>query len=180
MYKTMLVHDNMRTIPDFPKEGVMFRDITTVWKVPEAFIASQDLMMEMAPPANTFDKVVAIEARGWVYGSVIAYEFKKGFVPIRKHGKLPAETESITYGLEYGEDTVEIHKDAINPGEKILLVDDLIATGGSTLSAVKLIEELGGTVVKIIALTDLVGLRGVAKILDAGYQVETDISFPGK
>lgn len=180
MFDTMIVYDAMRTVPNFPKEGIMYHDITTVWKDPDSYKASQNIMKEMAPRPSQFDKVVAIEARGWVYGAVIAYELNKGFVPIRKHGKLPAETESITYGLEYGEDTLEIHKDAITKGDRVVLVDDLIVTGGSTLAAAELVERLGGQIVKIIALTDLTGLKGMDKIDAANYVVETDFSFPDK
>ena len=133
---------HIRSIKDFPKKGIMFRDITTLLKEPEAFNKALDELILFTDQVK-IDKVVGIESRGFIFGSLLAQKLDVGFIPARKPGKLPAETESETYQLEYGEDKIEIHKDAINPGDKVLLHDDLLATGGTAEAVTKLIEKLG-------------------------------------
>ena len=144
----------IRSIKDFPKEGIMFRDITTLLMKPEAFNKALDELLSFTDKVK-IDKVVGIESRGFIFGSLIAQKLGVGFIPARKPGKLPAETESATYQLEYGEDKIEMHKDAINPGDKVLLHDDLLATGGTAEAVTKLIEKLGGEVVQISFLVNL-------------------------
>ena len=138
----------VRSIPDFPKDGIIFRDVTTLFKNPEAF---HELMDQLAASVadKQVDAIVGPEARGFVLGSVMAYLLKTGFVPVRKPGKLPYESVSYSYDLEYGSDTIEIHKDAITPGMKVVVTDDLLATGGTALAACKLVEQLGGEVVGV-------------------------------
>lgn len=153
----------IRDIPDFPKPGIIFKDITTLLGDPAALEAS---VQQLAEPyrGQEIDFVAAVESRGFIFGSCIARELKAGFVPIRKPGKLPAETISVSYDLEYGTDSVEVHKDAIKPGEKVLLVDDLLATGGTMEAACRLVGELGGTIVGIAFLIELTFLEGRAKL----------------
>lgn len=171
------VEDYVRTIPDFPEEGIMFRDITTVLQDAEGFhLAIEELQRKLA---NTeFDVIVGAESRGFVFGAPLAYNMKKAFVPVRKKGKLPCETVEATYDLEYGTATIEMHKDSIKPGQKVVIVDDLIATGGTIEAAAKLVEQLGGEVVKILFLLELAGLEGRKKL--AKYDVETVVVYPGK
>lgn len=171
------VEDYVRTIPDFPEEGIMFRDITTVLQDAEGFhLAIEELQRKVA---NTeFDVIVGAESRGFVFGAPLAYNMKKAFVPVRKKGKLPCETVEATYELEYGTATIEMHKDSIKPGQKVVIVDDLIATGGTIEAAAKLVEQLGGEVVKILFLLELAGLEGRKKL--AKYDVETVVVYPGK
>ena len=143
------VKDYIRTIPDFPKEGIMFRDITTILQDADGFkLAIDDLQKQLE--GVDFDVIAGIDSRGFIFGAPLAYNLKKAFVPVRKKGKLPFETIEESYALEYGTATVEIHKDAVKKGQKVVLVDDLIATGGSMKAAVKLVERLGGEVVKIL------------------------------
>ena len=149
----------IRSVPDFPKKGILFKDITTLLKEPDAIKETIKQLYSFAKDAN-ISKVVGIESRGFIFGAMLAEKLNAGFVPIRKPGKLPAETESITYALEYGTDTIEIHKDAIKIGERVLLHDDLLATGGTAEAAAKLIERLGGEVVKISFLIELTALKG--------------------
>ncbi len=171
------LEDYIRTIPDFPKKGIMFRDITTVLKDPDGLKLSIDEMTKLIGDTD-FDVIVGSESRGFIFGMPIAYNLHKAFVPVRKPGKLPAETVSESYNLEYGTATIEIHKDAIKPGQKVVIVDDLIATGGTAQAAIKLVEKLGGQVVKCVFLIELAGLEG-RKLLD-GYDVEAAVVYPGK
>jgi len=165
---------HIRNIKDFPKEGIMFRDITTLLKEPKAFNKALDELLSFTDGIN-IDKVVGIESRGFIFGSLFAQKLGVGFIPARKPGKLPAETESATYQLEYGEDKIEMHKDAINPGDKVLLHDDLLATGGTAEAVIKLIEKLGGEVVQVSFLIELSFLNGRDKI--DGYDIKTLIVY---
>lgn len=171
------VEDYIRTIPDFPEEGIMFRDVTTVLQDAEGFhLAIDELQKKLAD--TEFDVIVGAESRGFIFGAPLAYNMKKAFVPVRKKGKLPCETVEATYELEYGTATIEMHKDSIKPGQKVVIVDDLIATGGTIEAAAKLVEELGGEVVKIVFLLELAGLAGRARL--SKYEVETVVTYPGK
>ncbi len=171
------VEDYIRTIPDFPEEGIMFRDITTVLQDADGFALAIDEMQKLLADTE-FDVIVGAESRGFIFGAPLAYNMKKAFVPVRKKGKLPCETVEATYDLEYGTATIEMHKDSIKPGQKVVIVDDLIATGGTIEAAAKLIEELGGEVVKIVFLLELAGLEGRARL--SKYEVETVVTYPGK
>lgn len=171
------VEDYIRTIPDFPEEGIMFRDVTTVLQDAEGFQLAIDEMQKKLADTE-FDVIVGAESRGFIFGAPLAYNMKKAFVPVRKKGKLPCETVEATYELEYGTATIEMHKDSIKPGQKVVIVDDLIATGGTIEAAAKLIEELGGEVVKIVFLLELAGLEGRARL--SKYEVETVVTYPGK
>lgn len=171
------VEDYIRTIPDFPEEGIMFRDVTTVLQDAEGFHLAIDEMQKLLSDTE-FDVIVGAESRGFIFGAPLAYNMKKAFVPVRKKGKLPCETVEATYELEYGTATIEMHKDSIQPGQKVVIVDDLIATGGTIEAAAKLIEELGGEVVKIVFLLELAGLNGRQKL--AKYDVDTVVTYPGK
>ena len=164
----------IRNIKDFPKEGIMFRDITTLLQQPEALKATLDKLFEFAKDLGV-TKVVGIEARGFIFGAMLAEKLNAGFVPIRKPGKLPAETESASYALEYGTDTIEIHKDAIKVGEKVLLHDDLLATGGTARASANLIEKLGGEVVQISFIIELTFLNGMKKLKN--YDVKTVVKY---
>ncbi len=164
----------IRVIKDFPKKGIMFRDITTLLKEPIAIKTSLDLLYEFSKDLN-ISKVAGIESRGFIFGALLAERLNAGFIPIRKPGKLPAEKESETYALEYGTDTIEIHKDAIKLGEKILLHDDLLATGGTAKAAVNLIEKLGGEVVQTSFIIELTFLKGREKL--KGYEVRSLIEY---
>lgn len=169
--------DYVRTIPNFPEEGVMFRDITTVLQDSNALKLAIDGMQEKIENLD-FDIVVGAESRGFLFGMPLAYNLNKSFVPVRKKGKLPSETIAETYNLEYGQATLEIHKDAIKEGQKVVIVDDLIATGGTLEAIIKLVERLGGEVVRICCLIDLPELGGKEKIKD--YEIDTLIAFEGK
>lgn len=164
----------IRDVPDFPVKGILFKDITTLIKDPAAFREAVD---RMAAPYEgmEIDLVAAIESRGFIFGAPLAYKLGAGFVPVRKPGKLPAETISASYTLEYGTNTLEMHKDAIRPGQRVLLVDDLLATGGSAKAAATLVEQLGGKVVGVAFLIDLTFLHGVEKL--TGYDVRSIIQF---
>ena len=157
------IEDYIRTIPDFPEEGVMFRDISTVLSDKDGLRMAVDQMAASLGDED-FDIVVGPESRGFIFGVPIAYNMHKAFVPVRKKGKLPGETESVEYDLEYGSAELEVHKDAIKPGDRVAIVDDLIATGGTTEAICKLIEKLGGKVVKIVFLIELEGLKGRDKL----------------
>lgn len=170
------LRDYVKTVPDFPRPGIMFRDITTVLQDPEGLKLSVHEMMHLLEGLE-FDVVAGTESRGFLFGMPIAYNKHKGFVPIRKKGKLPRETVSKQYGLEYGTSEIEIHKDAIFPGQRVVLVDDLLATGGTARASVDLIEALGGKVVKIIFVIELAGLHGRDRL--AGYDVDACIVYPG-
>ena len=164
----------IRDVPDFPKEGILFKDITTLIKEPRAFREVIDRLADHYA-GQQIDLVVAVEARGYIFGAPIAYKLGAGFVPVRKEGKLPAETVREEYELEYGTDSVEMHRDAIRPGQKVLIVDDLIATGGSAAATARLVERLGGEVVSIAFLIELTFLNGVEKLKD--YDVFTMIEY---
>ena len=160
----------IRDVADFPKEGIVFKDITTLIKEPRAFKEVVDLLAEHYA-GQEIDLVVAVEARGYIFGAPVAYQLGAGFVPVRKAGKLPAATVREEYELEYGTDSVEMHRDAIEPGQKVLIVDDLIATGGSAAATTRLVETLGGEVVGIAFLIELGFLHGLDKL--EGYDVFT-------
>ena len=166
----------VRTIPDFPEKGIMFRDITSVLQDPEGFKLAIDSMQKLVEDLD-FDVVVGPESRGFIFGMPIAYNLHKPFVLIRKKGKLPRETVEKTYDLEYGTATIEMHKDSIKPGQKVLIVDDLIATGGTTQAMIEMIEGLGGVVVGIAVVMELAGLKGRDKL--KGYRLESCITYPG-
>jgi len=153
----------IRDIPDFPKKGIIFKDITPLLQNAEAFAHAIDLLAERYGN-HAFDKIVAIESRGFIFGAALAYRMKRGFVPLRKPGKLPAETVSQTFDLEYGKDTLEMHKDALKPGEKVLIVDDVLATGGTVEAAAKLVEKVGAEVVEIVTMIELTFLKGQERI----------------
>ncbi len=170
----MELADFIRNIPDFPVQGILFRDITTLLTDPDAFQESIDSLLDRYLDED-IDLVAAIEARGFIFGAPLAYELAAGFVPIRKPGKLPAETISASYTLEYGTNTLEMHKDAIEPGQRVLLVDDLVATGGSAKAATELIDRLGGEVVGVVFLIELTDLKGVEQL--EGYDVFSLIKF---
>ncbi len=171
------MEDYVRTIPDFPEPGIMFRDVTSVVQDPDGFqlaIESMDGLLD----GVDYDVIVGAESRGFIFGAPIAYKNGKGLALARKKGKLPCETVEESYELEYGSATVEMHKDAILPGQKVVVVDDLIATGGTIKAILNLVERLGGEVVKVIFLMELEGLEGRKKL--AGYPVESVIKYPGK
>lgn len=171
------VEDYVRSIPDFPEKGIIFRDITSVIQSPEGLRLAIDGINESLKDVD-YNVVVGPESRGFIFGVPVAYANGKGFVPVRKKGKLPCETISEDYSLEYGTATIEMHKDAIVPGQKVVIVDDLIATGGTTEAIIKLIERLGGEVVKIVFLIELEGLNGREKL--TGYDVDSVIKYAGK
>ena len=171
------VEDYIRSIPDFPEPGIIFRDVTSVLQDAEGLKLSIDEMVKLLDGVD-FDVIAGAESRGFIFGMPIAYALGKTFVPVRKAGKLPCETVSQSYDLEYGQATIEIHKDAIKPGQKVVLVDDLIATGGTMEAAAKLVEQLGGEVVKMIFLIELAGLEGRKKL--AKYDLASVVSYDGK
>ena len=178
MNNTKTVKDYIRTIVDFPHEGIMFRDVTTLFSDPRGFRMAVDQMLH--PYAGQrIDKVVGLEARGFILGGAIAHQLGCGFVPIRKKGKLPGTTISQEYKLEYGEAIMEIHDDAIQPGETILLVDDLLATGGTAEAGIVLIERLGGKIIGCDFIIDLPELGGRKKIEDMGMDVHVLCEFEG-
>lgn len=168
----------IRTIPHYPKEGIMFRDITTLLKDPHGFNQTINLLITKYKDAP-FDYVAGIEARGFILGSALAFALKKGFIPVRKKGKLPGKTIAQNYDLEYGTDTIEIHDDALSPGSRVLLIDDLIATGGTAIGAITLIEKVGGKIFETAFVVDLPELGGARKIEDMGHKVFTLCSFSG-
>lgn len=165
------------SIPDFPEEGIIFRDVTSVLQDADGLQLAVDTMQEKVRDLD-YDVVVGPESRGFIFGTPIAYNNKKPFVLIRKAGKLPRETVSTSYELEYGTATIEMHKDSIRPGQKVLIVDDLIATGGTTQAMIELIEKLGGQVVGIVVLMELAGLKGREKL--EGYRLESAVCYEGK
>ncbi|MFH1642597.1 MAG: adenine phosphoribosyltransferase [Nanoarchaeota archaeon] len=172
------IKSKIRTIPNFPKEGIMFRDVTTLFQDAQGL---KDVVAEMVRRYKGLgiDIVAGIEARGFIIGGIIAHELGTGFSLIRKKGKLPFETESQTYDLEYGTDTIEIHKDAVKQGQKVLIVDDLLATGGTCLAAAKLVEKLGGKIAECAFIVDLPDVGGRKRLEDAGYKVFTLVEFEG-
>ena len=169
---------HIRSIPDYPKKGILFRDITTLIKNAEAFKFTNDRIIEIAKKIK-FDKVAAIESRGFVFASTISYLLRKPFILLRKKNKLPAEVHSIDFELEYGKATIEVHKDSIEKNEKILVIDDLIATGGTAEAAAKLIELSGGKVAGFIFVINLFDLPGNDLLKSKGYLTESLIEFPG-
>ena len=168
----------IRSIPDYPKKGILFRDITTLIKNPEAFKFTNDKIIEIAKKMQ-FDKIAAIESRGFVFAATVSYALNKPFILLRKKNKLPAETYSVDFTLEYGDATIEVHKDSISDGEKILVIDDLIATGGTAEAAAKLIKISGGSVAGFIFVINLFDLPGNKQLKDKGYKTECLIDFPG-
>mgnify|MGYP006104686483 CR=1 FL=1 len=168
----------IRSIKDYPKKGILFRDITTLIKNPEAFNYTNDRIIEIAKKID-FDKVSAIESRGFIFAAAVSYALKKPFILLRKKNKLPAETHSVDFKLEYGEATIEVHKDSISKGEKILVIDDLIATGGTAEAAAKLIKISGGTVAGFIFVINLFDLPGNNLLKKKGYKTHCLIDFPG-
>lgn len=172
------IKSKIRTIPDFPKKGIMFRDITTLLKDPEGFRQVVDSLVERYRGMD-IDTVVGLEARGFILGGVLAHQLGKGFVPVRKAGKLPFRTERHEYELEYGTDTVEMHVDAVGKGSKVLVVDDLLATGGTALAAASLIEKLGGDIVEMAFVIDLPDVGGRKKLVEKGYRMFTLCEFEG-
>lgn len=171
------LEEYVRSIPDFPEPGIIFRDITTILQDPDGLHLAIQSMQDKLKDTE-FDVVVGTESRGFIFGVPIAYNLHKAFVPVRKKGKLPCETVSMEYDLEYGSAVIEMHKDSIKPGQKVVLVDDLIATGGTIEAAIKLVEELGGEVVKVVFLMELAGLKGRERL--KGYEVESVLCYDGK
>ena len=171
------LEEYVRSIPDFPEPGIIFRDITSILQDADGLHLAIMSMQEKLADTD-FDVVAGTESRGFIFGVPIAYNLHKPFVPVRKKGKLPCETISQSYELEYGEATIEIHKDSIRPGQKVVIIDDLIATGGTVQAATKLVEQLGGEVVKIVFLMELAGLNGREKL--KGYDVASVICYDGK
>jgi adenine phosphoribosyltransferase len=169
---------SIRTIPDYPKPGILFRDITTLLGDARAFRRSVDELVQ--PWAGTkIDKVAGIEARGFILGGAVAHQLSAGFVPVRKKGKLPHVTVSIAYSLEYGVDEMEMHQDAVKPGERVILVDDLIATGGTAVGAVQLLKKLGVEVLAACFVIDLPDLGGAKKLAELGVPVHALMAFAG-
>jgi adenine phosphoribosyltransferase len=169
---------HIRSIPDYPKKGILFRDITTLIKNADAFKFTNDKIIELAKTIE-FDKVAAIESRGFVFASTVSYKLNKPFILLRKKNKLPAEVHSVDFELEYGKATIEVHKDSIEKNEKILVIDDLIATGGTAEAAAKLIEISGGQVAAFIFVINLYDLPGNNLLKKKGYKTESLIEFPG-
>jgi len=174
MAKKMDLRRFIRDIPDWPKKGILFRDITPLLASPSAFSAAVESLC-CAFENEKVDYVAAVEARGFIFGAAVAQRLGKGFVPIRKKGKLPFKTEKITYDLEYGKDTLEVHSDAVEKAAKVLMVDDLLATGGTMAAACKLVEKIGGRIVGIAFLVELADLKGRKKL--GSYKVKTVISY---
>ena len=171
------IEEYVKSIPDFPEKGIIFRDVTSVLQDADGLHLAIDEMQKFLEGVE-FDVIAGTESRGFIFGVPIAYNLHKAFVPVRKKGKLPRETVSAEYELEYGKAEIEMHKDAIQPGQKVVLVDDLIATGGTIEAAARLVEQLGGEVVKIIFLMELEGLKGREKL--KGYDLESVIHYEGK
>ena len=176
-HKMKKIEEYVRSIPDFPEPGIIFRDVTSVLQDADGLVLSIDLMKEKLEGLE-FDVIVGPESRGFIFGVPIAYSLHKPFIPIRKKGKLPCETVSVEYELEYGTAEIEIHKDAIRPGQRVVIIDDLMATGGTNEAMVKLIEKLGGKVVKAVFLMELAGLKGRERLKD--YDIDSVIVYPGK
>lgn len=171
------LEEYVRSIPDFPEPGIIFRDVTSILQDADGLALAIDSLRAMVKDLD-YDVVVGPESRGFIFGVPVAYAEHKSFVPVRKQGKLPCETVSREYELEYGTAVIEMHKDSIKPGQKVVIVDDLIATGGTTQAMIQLIEELGGEVVKVCFVMELAGLCG-RKLL-SGYDVEAAIVYEGK
>ena len=171
------VEKYIKSIPDFPKPGIIFRDVTSVTENPEGMKLAIDEMDKLLDGVD-YDVIAGAESRGFIFGAPLAYKNNKGLVLVRKKGKLPRETVEMSYALEYGQATIEIHKDSIKPGEKVVLVDDLIATGGTIEAAAKLIESLGGIVVKMVFLIELTDLKGRERL--SKYDVASVVQFDGE
>lgn len=171
------LEEYVRSIPDFPEPGIIFRDVTSILQDADGLHMAVDSLIDMVKDLD-YDLVIGPESRGFIFGVPVAYAQHKGFVPVRKKGKLPCETIAMEYDLEYGQATIEMHKDAIRPGQKVIIVDDLIVTGGTTEAIVKLIEQLGGQVVKICFVMELAGLKGREHL--KGYDVDSAIIYEGK
>ncbi|MDO5362381.1 MAG: adenine phosphoribosyltransferase [Blautia sp.] len=171
------IEEYVRSIPDFPEPGIIFRDVTSILQDADGLQLAIDSMQDFLKDTDV-DVIVGTESRGFIFGVPIAYNLHKPFVPVRKKGKLPCETVSMSYDLEYGSAEIEMHRDSIKPGQKVAIIDDLIATGGTIEAAVKLVEELGGEVVKIVFLMELAGLKGRERL--AKYDVESVIVYEGK
>ena len=168
----------IRSIPDYPKKGILFRDITTLIKDAKAFKFTNDKIIELAKKIE-FDKIAAIKSRGFVFASAVSYQLEKPFILLRKKNKLPAEVHSIDFELEYGTATIEIHKDSISKNEKVLIIDDLIATGGTADAAAKIVEISGGTVAGFIFVINLFDLPGNKLLKKKGYKTNSLVEFPG-
>ena len=171
------LEEYVKSIPDFPEKGIIFRDVTSVLQDADGLHMAIDQMQEKLEGVD-FDIVLGPESRGFIFGVPIAYNMHKAFVPVRKKGKLPRATISQTYDLEYGTATIEIHKDAIKPGQKVVIIDDLIATGGTTEAIIKMVEKLGGEVVRCVFLMELAGLKGRERL--NGYDIDSAIIYEGK
>lgn len=171
------LEDYVRSIPDFPEPGIIFRDVTSILQDKDSLKMSIDGLIDVLKNVD-YDVVVGPESRGFIFGVPVAYAMNKAFVPVRKKGKLPCETIEMSYDLEYGQATIEMHKDSIKPGQKVVIIDDLIATGGTIEAIVKLVEQLGGEVVRICFIMELEGLKGRDKL--KGYNIESLIKYPGK
>ena len=171
------VKDYVLTIPDFPEPGIMFRDLTSVLQDADGFELAIDEMLNLLEDMK-FDVIAGAESRGFILGTPLAYNLHKPFIPIRKQGKLPRDVVWQEYELEYGSAVIEMHRDAIKPGQKVVLVDDLLATGGTMAACIKLVEELGGEVVAVLFLMELEGLNGRSKL--QGYNVKSVVSYEGK
>ncbi|MEI6639324.1 MAG: adenine phosphoribosyltransferase [Chlorobium sp.] len=177
----MPIKSLIRSIPDYPKKGILFRDITTLIKDPVGFrLVIDNLTQRYRQEEMNFDVVVGIEARGFIIGGALAYALGKGFVPVRKPGKLPADVVSEEYQLEYGTDKIEIHVDALSSGQRVLLVDDLLATGGTALAAAALVEKVGGIVSEMAFIVNLPDIGGERRILEKGYRLYSITDFEGE
>jgi adenine phosphoribosyltransferase len=174
----MDLKNHIRSIPDYPKKGILFRDITTLIKNEKAFSETINQIVERSKKYN-FTKIAAIESRGFVFASAVSYVLKKPFIMLRKKNKLPAEVHSVDFELEYGTATIEVHKDSIDKNDSVLIIDDLIATGGTAEAAAKLIEMSGGKVVAFIFAINLFDLGGCNRLIEKGYKVQSLIEFPG-
>lgn len=171
------LEEYVRSIPDFPEPGIIFRDVTSILQDADGLQLAIDSIQEKLKDVDV-DVIAGTESRGFIFGVPVAYNLHKPFVPIRKKGKLPRETVSVSYDLEYGSAEIEMHKDSIKPGQKVVIVDDLIATGGTIEAAIKLVEQLGGEVVKVVFLMELAGLKGRERL--NGYDVASVICYDGK
>ena len=171
----MNLKEKLRHVMHFPKEGIDFIDITTVLQDKDALKNCIDTLVDKSVQFGDFDLIIGPESRGFIFGTPLAYKLGKGFIPIRKRGKLPYETIKVEYDLEYGTDILEMHKDAINPGQKVLIVDDLLATGGTTRANIKLVEKLGGTVVGLLYFVELTFLKGREKL--ENYKIDSIVKF---
>ena len=174
----MNLKDFIRSIPDYPKKGILFRDITTLIKDEKAFSESINQIVERSKKYKV-DKIAAIESRGFVFASAVSYLLKKPFIMLRKKNKLPADTYSVDFELEYGTATIEVHKDSINKDDSVLIIDDLIATGGTAEAAAKLVEISGGKVAAFVFVINLFDLKGSENLINDGYKVENLMEFPG-